>query len=575
MKTNSSIAEKLRAYSALAGVVAVTPFAAQAQIIYTNVEPDIIVTSGNSYGLDLNGDGVSDFEFKVKKSWSAYSSTNLFMPSIIAPNSNYFQSKSYYPAKLISGDTIKPSMDWGSGSGDLWYYNPLWGGSGFLGLKFQFNSKELYGWARITISDNGETITVHDFAYNNISDSTIVVGKTTCLTSTPQLPEITQSGDTLLAHGEGISQWKLNGNPVSGLNDTILPNPIQGFNNVIFIDTFGCNIQSLPINFLKCDSIDKSIRTTSANIYCGKESIQLLFNYPKPGFTYQWEKNNLKIPGATNSSYKTAIDSSSDFRVIISPQLHGCYDSSAILHFTIFPLPPPPVVTQHLDTLWSSLQSNYQWNLRVCPYGCYDSTISGATEQFYLPPKDKNGNYSVTYIDTNGCMSVGRKSFDHCYYFKPPRYISALPKESVCAGDTVTLLGPVGNYKYQWIEKNIGDYFSIGGNISGATNNEYKTSESGTYFLRLDSTTCTLNSNEIEVSIDVSPISVMVFQNGETLIASAAFNYQWYYPDGTEIPGATNQSYAPSADGFYSIEVKNEGGCLSKKAIFNFRKCHH
>lgn len=43
MKINSSLAKKLKAYSALAGVAAVTTFAAEAQVIYTNVEPDTIV----------------------------------------------------------------------------------------------------------------------------------------------------------------------------------------------------------------------------------------------------------------------------------------------------------------------------------------------------------------------------------------------------------------------------------------------------------------------------------------------------------------------------------------------------
>ncbi|PKR81807.1 hypothetical protein CW751_00255 [Brumimicrobium salinarum] len=49
---------------------------------------------------------------------------------------------------------------------------------------------------------------------------------------------------------------------------------------------------------------------------------------------------------------------------------------------------------------------------------------------------------------------------------------------------------------------------------------------------------------------------------GETLIASNAPNYQWYRND-TPIPGATQQTYAPTQGGFYSVAIQGGDNCKS------------
>jgi hypothetical protein len=46
-----------------------------------------------------------------------------------------------------------------------------------------------------------------------------------------------------------------------------------------------------------------------------------------------------------------------------------------------------------------------------------------------------------------------------------------------------------------------------------------------------------------------------------TLDASVATTYQWYM-NGQQIPGATNQSYTPTADGIYLMRITDANGCM-------------
>ena len=58
MKENSSLDSKLKKYASIAGSITAVVGTASAQVNYTDLNPDVLVTGQNSnYVLDLNGDG--------------------------------------------------------------------------------------------------------------------------------------------------------------------------------------------------------------------------------------------------------------------------------------------------------------------------------------------------------------------------------------------------------------------------------------------------------------------------------------------------------------------------------------
>lgn len=56
---------------------------------------------------------------------------------------------------------------------------------------------------------------------------------------------------------------------------------------------------------------------------------------------------------------------------------------------------------------------------------------------------------------------------------------------------------------------------------------------------------------------------------GDSLVSSFAPNYQWYFND-TPIPNATEQSYTPTENGYYSVAVQGDNNCKSFSNAFNW-----
>lgn len=72
-KDNDSLEKKLSAYTMLAGAFVAMAPVAKAGIVYTDVDPDEVITTPNfsdtTYALDFNGDGIEDIIFSAKRSY--------------------------------------------------------------------------------------------------------------------------------------------------------------------------------------------------------------------------------------------------------------------------------------------------------------------------------------------------------------------------------------------------------------------------------------------------------------------------------------------------------------------------
>ncbi|MFO8054009.1 MAG: FG-GAP-like repeat-containing protein [Bacteroidales bacterium] len=179
---------------------------------------------------------------------------------------------------------------------------------------------------------------------------------------------------------------------------------------------------------------------------------------------------------------------------------------------------------------------NYQW------LNCSDNytPITGATSRSYTPTSA--GSYAVIVSDsicsdTSSCRFVDYNPQGIDYQF------------AICGGDSI--------------------------NVNGQT---YDSSGAYTQNYGCDSI----------VNIDVTVIDpdTSVVKNGLTLEAAASgLDYQWVDCDNnySPVPGETNQSFSPSADGFYAVIVTDsfcsdtsscyriEGTGISTRAFYNVR----
>jgi hypothetical protein len=146
---------------------------------------------------------------------------------------------------------------------------------------------------------------------------------------------------------------------------------------------------------------------------CDGDSVQL--SAPSGFASYQWSS------GEKTESIWAKNDATYWVRVIDS---NGCTAQSNQVRVVVNPLPPLPTITYRRDTLFSTQATNYQWYR--------DSIlIPGATRQQIKA--DKDGRYTVTITDANGCSSTSDP------FTFPPAHMVWLDTVSSKVGETVQL----------------------------------------------------------------------------------------------------------------------------------------
>jgi hypothetical protein len=158
-------------------------FNTQSQVVYTDVNPDSLVSS--SYELDLNNDGTT--EFLIEKTTDGgidiVQATGLSNQDSLIGYYAGFPAITGYPSALSSNEIIDGTstfVDEGVMGGDheLIMEDADWpdGFNRYLGLKFNINGEVHYGWAKIKISTDYVAFTITEYAYNATAGAAINSG---------------------------------------------------------------------------------------------------------------------------------------------------------------------------------------------------------------------------------------------------------------------------------------------------------------------------------------------------------------------------------------------------------------
>ncbi|MFZ0322051.1 MAG: hypothetical protein WAL56_23190 [Candidatus Sulfotelmatobacter sp.] len=189
----SWFSHRLNMYSASAGAAGVALLAlvqpASAEIVYTHINVSVRGYGDESYAIDLDNDGKTDFVLTGNWSRTYFGSGGGSTISIIPAKSNGAAGFGGSAAALMEGDTIDGAhqffgkeMAWmetffGSdfGAGGKWKNVK----NGYLGLKFQIAGETHYGWARLTIRNQAPlTADLTGYAYETEANTPIVAGDT-------------------------------------------------------------------------------------------------------------------------------------------------------------------------------------------------------------------------------------------------------------------------------------------------------------------------------------------------------------------------------------------------------------
>jgi hypothetical protein len=212
----------LAASAAGVGVLAlVSP--AQARIVFTPAH--IKITPNHKLALDLNHDGIKDFELVDTAAGSSdFLEMNPLQTGNALAQANTDCNPSVGVAALKAGVLIGKGQTFSNNVYCMAQYIGADGGSlgswaggvknRFLGLQFMIKGKKHFGWARLSVTTAPYQVLLTGYAYETKPNKPIIAGKTKGpekVSAIPATPDEPPASLGVLAMGSsGISIWRRN-----------------------------------------------------------------------------------------------------------------------------------------------------------------------------------------------------------------------------------------------------------------------------------------------------------------------------------------------------------------------------
>ena len=169
--------QKLKKYSAL-GLLSSGATVSFADIVYTDVNPDVVVHNG-TYNIDFNLDGTPELtilENIPNYDWGYINAAGHILAS--TSGGGYINA-----LNLSYGDTINATGNWALATPTRIYlgYNSNFGyfpgvTDGYFASQFTIAGNTHYGWVRVDVSTNSDTVVIKDYAYDDTPNTPIIAG---------------------------------------------------------------------------------------------------------------------------------------------------------------------------------------------------------------------------------------------------------------------------------------------------------------------------------------------------------------------------------------------------------------
>jgi glucose/arabinose dehydrogenase len=230
--------------------------------------------------------------------------------SITSPPEDYSHSS---PANI----TIKASAASPIGIAKVEFYN------GTTKIGEDTDAPYSYVWNNVTTGTYELRAKAIDMDGASTLSEHVHVFITSCTTPiiTPAGPTTMCSGSVLLkaTTGTGFSyQWKKNGADIPGATTANYTASSSGDYQVKMIEG-SCISWSAPVTVKIESGLRASITAGGPTTFCSGGSVKLYANTCS-GYTYQWRKNGVDIPGATGSQYTASTSANFQVRVTQSGQ---------------------------------------------------------------------------------------------------------------------------------------------------------------------------------------------------------------------------------------------------------------
>jgi len=191
---NGKLDRRLAAYVAVASAAGIgllgAPQAAEGEVVYTPA--NVSFQDTGKVMIDLNNDGIPDFEVLRRQCGSSHSNCIVLNPLVAGDG---FRATGPEVAAGFLGVPVGAGEKFLTGDGNPSYgnimvvagaYGPYSWSNGpwahstnrYLGLRFIIDGQTHYGWARLSINDLHGPSVITGYAYETIPNKTIVEGET-------------------------------------------------------------------------------------------------------------------------------------------------------------------------------------------------------------------------------------------------------------------------------------------------------------------------------------------------------------------------------------------------------------
>lgn len=261
-------ADKWKAYSGMAAAFLAVEQNADAQVLYTDVDPDEVLVN-DTYAIDFDNDGTADVSFNHVISVSTSSSYTLeIRTALVAGDVIGAASSSYiYPNALAAGAVIAPgNPDWnqipygfmalrfvsGSSTG---LYGAWAGQTAYLGCRFVSGMGDThYAWVQLAVDPLVGDMTILGYAFEASPNTAIEAGDQGTATSVLDL--------------EGSARMQVFPNPVRDLAVLKLGDDIEGQVSIQVLDAIGRVMQRAELNAMSGSrSIELDMSTLPKGTY--------------------------------------------------------------------------------------------------------------------------------------------------------------------------------------------------------------------------------------------------------------------------------------------------------------------
>lgn len=292
--------------------------------------------------------------------------------------------------------------------------------------------------------------------------------------------------------GSGLTyQWKNYGNDISGAVSINYTAKFTG-NYTVVVSNGTCSTTSAVTNVVSTNYPSAVITAGGGTTFCTGDSLTL-YASTGSGFTHKWYKDNILIPGATQSYL--VVKNAGSYHVVITANL-VCSSVSSPIVITVNPAP--------IATITPAGQINLCQNDSIVLMA---ATGTGYTYQWKKDGFNLSGAISSTLIVKTAGTYMVVTSFASCSSNSNSVVVNSIPapvanitytgSSTFCHGDSLLLKAQKGTgYLYQWNKNGIA--------ISGATDTIYAAKTLGTYTLVTTLGSCTKTS--LPVSVITKPL---------------------------------------------------------------------